>query len=125
MFHAYGLFRSLNNLGFPKKQGWGFFKTSYYSSLVLNMVAPNVVKLGLSLSDKNSMKIVTEIMTEVMDIDVSTLEEGEELDLFLDSMDKYVEVFLENRHDPIFIGLEHFEEGDDRWNDGFLEMQSM
>jgi len=102
MFHVYFLLTFLHELGWPRKKGLPFFRTSYYSLAVLERAAREMIRVGLVLGNEVSMKIVTEIMTENMDVDISEIEEDEDLELFVNTMNEYAEVFLETQDDPIF-----------------------
>jgi len=133
MFHVYFLLNLLHELGWPRKKGLPFFRTSYYSLAVLERAAREVIRVGLVLGDAQSRQSVTEIMTEIMEMDVSEIKEGEDLDRFLDSMDVYVEAFLETQDDPIFTDEDSLldwekagfiEESDDLWTDGVVLMES-
>jgi len=133
MFHVYFLLNLLHELGWPRKKGLPFFRTSYYSLFILERATREVIRVGLVLGDAQSRQSVTEIMTEIMEMDVSEIKEGEDLEHFLDYMDAYVEAFLETHDDPIFTDeyslldwekAGFIEESDDLWTDGVVLMES-
>jgi len=135
MFLASFLLALLREIGWPRKKGLPFFRTSYYSLAVLERTSREVIRVGLILGDDPSRQIVTEIMTEKLEMDVSEIEEGKDLDIFLAWMDVCVEDFLETQKDSISIYTDEdslldwekagfIEESDDLWSLGFNEMQA-